>query len=199
VNLRRQLAIVALVYVIEGFPMGVFQRVLSVYFRRHDGSLAEIGMLSALAFAWTAKPLWSPLVERFGARQDWIRAALLAMMATLAAVAFLPVNPIGRPRSRSLSPASPLPPRTSRSAATRSDWSTAGEGPQTRCGLSRRARALEATSYDARWLGWHTRFSSRPAHGTLRSLGFTPPSRCRRRTNDRCTRWRGSCVRAWFP
>jgi PAT family beta-lactamase induction signal transducer AmpG len=95
VNLRRQLAIVALVYVIEGFPMGVYQRVLSVYFRRHDVSLAAIGMLSALALAWTAKPLWSPLVERFGARQDWIRAALLTMTAALVAVAFLPVSPIG--------------------------------------------------------------------------------------------------------
>lgn len=75
--------------------MGVYQRVLSVYFRRHDVSLAAIGVLSALAFAWTAKPLWSPLVERFGARQDWIRAALLVMTAALAAVAFLPVSPIG--------------------------------------------------------------------------------------------------------
>jgi PAT family beta-lactamase induction signal transducer AmpG len=95
VDLRRQLAIVALVYVIEGFPMGVYQRVLNVYFRRHDVSLTAIGLLSGLALAWTLKPLWSPLVERFGARQDWIRAALLAMAAALVAVAVLPVNPIG--------------------------------------------------------------------------------------------------------
>jgi PAT family beta-lactamase induction signal transducer AmpG len=91
---RRQLAIVALVYVIEGFPMGVFQHVLSVYFRRHGVALAEIGMLTALGYAWTAKPLWSPLVERIGARQDWIRGALLAMAAALAAIALLPANPI---------------------------------------------------------------------------------------------------------
>ena len=94
-NLRRQLAIVALVYVIEGFPMGVYQHVLSVYFRRHGVSLTEIGLLSALGFAWTAKPLWSPLVERFGARQDWIRGALFAMAASLAGVAALPASPIG--------------------------------------------------------------------------------------------------------
>jgi len=92
---RRQLAIVALVYVIEGFPMGVFQHVLSVYFRRHGVSLAEIGMLTALGYAWTAKPLWSPLVERIGTRQAWIRGALLAMAAALAAIAWLPANPIG--------------------------------------------------------------------------------------------------------
>ncbi len=94
-DLRRQLAVVALVYVIEGYPMGVYQHVLSVYFRRHGVSLTEIGLLAALGFAWTAKPLWSPLVERFGSRQDWIRGALLAMAAALAALAALPANPIG--------------------------------------------------------------------------------------------------------
>jgi MFS transporter, PAT family, beta-lactamase induction signal transducer AmpG len=92
---RRQLAIVALVYVIEGFPMGVFQHVLSVYFRRHGASLTAIGLLSVLAYAWMLKALWSPLVERIGTRQDWIRGALLAMAAALAAIALLPANPIG--------------------------------------------------------------------------------------------------------
>src|SRR5262245_53621632 len=75
--------------------MGVYQHVLSVYFRRHGVSLTEIGLLSVLGFAWTAKPLWSPLVDRFGTRQDWIRGALLAMTASLAAVAALPASPIG--------------------------------------------------------------------------------------------------------
>ncbi len=94
-DLRRQLAVVALVYVIEGFPMGVFQHVLSVYFRRHGVSLAEIGLLSALGYAWTAKAFWSPLVERLGTRQDWIRGGLAAMAAALTALALLPANPIG--------------------------------------------------------------------------------------------------------
>jgi PAT family beta-lactamase induction signal transducer AmpG len=78
-DLRRQLSVVALVYVIEGYPMGVFQNVIPLYFRRHDVSLTAIGLLSVLGFAWIVKPLWSPLVERFGARQDWIRGALVAM------------------------------------------------------------------------------------------------------------------------
>ncbi len=85
----------ALVYVIEGFPMGVYQNVFSVYFRRHDVSLTTIGLISALGFAWTLKPLWSPLVERFGRRQDWIRGSLLAMAGALAALAVLPPYPIG--------------------------------------------------------------------------------------------------------
>jgi hypothetical protein len=32
--------VIALVYLIEGYPMGVFQDVWSVYFRLHDVSLA---------------------------------------------------------------------------------------------------------------------------------------------------------------
>jgi PAT family beta-lactamase induction signal transducer AmpG len=92
---RRQLAVVALVYVIEGFPMGVFQHVLSVYFRRHGAALAEIGLLSALGYAWMLKALWSPLVERIGTRQDWIRGALVVMAMSLATVALLPASPIG--------------------------------------------------------------------------------------------------------
>ena len=94
-DLRRQLTVVALVYVIEGFPMGVYQNVLGVYFRRHDVSLTAIGLVSVLGFAWTAKPLWSPLVDRFGTRQDWIRGALLAMALALVGVAWLPASPIG--------------------------------------------------------------------------------------------------------
>ena len=81
-DLRRQLAVVALVYVIEGFPMGVYQHVLSVYFRRHGVSLTEIGLLSALGFAWTAE---AALVAARGALSARARTgfggSLLAMAA----------------------------------------------------------------------------------------------------------------------
>jgi PAT family beta-lactamase induction signal transducer AmpG len=80
VTLRRQLAIVAVVYVVEGFPMGVFADVWPVFFRRHGASLAEIGWLSGLSIAWSLKVLWSPLVDRFGERRRWI-AACVAVMA----------------------------------------------------------------------------------------------------------------------
>ena len=77
---RRQLAIVALVYVVEGFPMGVYADVWPVFFRRHGATLAEIGWLSGLSLAWSLKVLWSPLIDRFGERRRWI-AACLAVMA----------------------------------------------------------------------------------------------------------------------
>jgi PAT family beta-lactamase induction signal transducer AmpG len=85
--LARKLAIVAWVYVIEGFPMGVYANVLPVFLRRHDVSLTEIGILSGLSIAWSAKVLWSPLIDRFGDRRQWIAGALGVMAICLAALA----------------------------------------------------------------------------------------------------------------
>jgi len=94
VSLRRQLAIVALVYVIEGFPVGV-HNVWPVFFRRNEASLGEIGWLSVLGFAWSFKVLWSPLVDRFGERRGWIAGCLAAMAASQLALAAVADGGIG--------------------------------------------------------------------------------------------------------
>jgi PAT family beta-lactamase induction signal transducer AmpG len=80
----RKLSIVALLYVVEGFPMGVYMDVWPVFLRRHEVSTTAIGLLSALSFAWAAKVLWSPLVDRYGERRQWIVGALCVMAAALA-------------------------------------------------------------------------------------------------------------------
>jgi PAT family beta-lactamase induction signal transducer AmpG len=79
VGLRKKLFIIAAVYVVEGFPMGIFRDLWPVYFREHGVSLATIGALNLLFFAWSFKFLWSPLVDRFGERRQWIAAALCVM------------------------------------------------------------------------------------------------------------------------
>lgn len=94
-GLRRTLGIIALVYVIEGFPMGVYAHVWGVYFRRHDVALSALGLIGGLSLAWSLKVLWSPLVERYGSRLDWIRGALLAMAAALGVIAIADPQPIG--------------------------------------------------------------------------------------------------------
>jgi PAT family beta-lactamase induction signal transducer AmpG len=93
VSFRRKLGVIALVYLIEGYPMGVFQDVWSVYFRLHDVSLAIIGLISGLRLAWSAKVLWSPLIDRFGDRRSWIAGANVAMGVALAVMASTSAQP----------------------------------------------------------------------------------------------------------
>jgi len=95
VDLRRQLAVVALVYVIEGFPMGAYSSVFGFYFASQQAALASIGLLGWLSLAWSLKVMWSPIVERYGTRQQWIAGALIAMAAAFVALAWLPAKPIG--------------------------------------------------------------------------------------------------------
>ncbi len=81
---RRTLAWVALLYVAQGLPYGVTAKIWPVYFRSHGVSLTEIGLLGLLALPWSWKPLWAPLVDRFGARRAWI-VPCLVLLAVLAA------------------------------------------------------------------------------------------------------------------
>jgi PAT family beta-lactamase induction signal transducer AmpG len=85
VNLRRKLSIIALVYVIEGFPMGVHD-LWPIFLRRHGASLTEIGLLVGLSAAWALKVFWSPLVDRFGERRQWIAGALTVMSVSIICV-----------------------------------------------------------------------------------------------------------------
>ena len=86
--LRRKLTWVAVLYFAEGLPFGIAYDVWPVYFRVHGVSLAKIGLMSLLSLPWTWKMLWAPLVDRFGARQQWISASLLGL--AVATVAIIP-------------------------------------------------------------------------------------------------------------
>jgi len=85
-ELRRKLFWVSVLYFAEGFPFGLVVDNLPVYFRVHGVSLTQIGLMSLLGAPWTLKVLWSPLVDRFGSRQQWITACLLLMSVLLAAL-----------------------------------------------------------------------------------------------------------------
>lgn len=74
-----------MLYVAEGLPFGVVSKIWPVWFRTAGVSLAEIGLMSLLALPWSWKPLWAPLVDRFGSRRVWIASALslLTLLALL--------------------------------------------------------------------------------------------------------------------
>ncbi len=83
----RTLAVIAGIYLIEGFPAALFTDVWPVYLRESGVSLETIGALSGLSVAWGLKVLWSPLVDRFGSRQHWIAGALIVIALALLALA----------------------------------------------------------------------------------------------------------------
>lgn len=94
---RRVLLWVALLYVGQGLPYGVVSRVLPVYFRLNGVSLAEIGLLSLLSLPWTWKPLWGPLVDRFGSRRAWIVPCLAFLAVAVTILGRLPATEIAAP------------------------------------------------------------------------------------------------------
>ncbi len=82
-SLRRKLVWVAALYFAEGFPFGIALDNLPVYLRTHGVSLVEIGFLSLVGLPWTLKVLWSPLVDRYGEKRQWICTCLCCMAAAL--------------------------------------------------------------------------------------------------------------------
>jgi PAT family beta-lactamase induction signal transducer AmpG len=84
VELRTKIALVAGLYFVEGFPMGIFSDVWPVFLRDSGTSLEAIGGFSLIGLAWTAKVLWAPAVDGLGEWRHWIAAALTAMAAAVA-------------------------------------------------------------------------------------------------------------------
>jgi len=78
--LRRKLFWVAVLYFAEGLPFGIVKEVVPVYFKVSGVSLTDIGLASLLGLPWTLKVVWSPLVDRYGERRQWITGCLLALM-----------------------------------------------------------------------------------------------------------------------
>ena len=75
--------------------MGVYMDVWPVALRRYGVDLTAIGLFAGLYFAWSAKVLWSPFVDRYGERRDWIAGCMLAMAASLVAIAFSDLEQLG--------------------------------------------------------------------------------------------------------
>jgi len=75
---------VGILYFAQGFPFGIFREVWGVFFRAHGVSLKDIGMMELLGLPWIAKPLWAPLVDRYGDRRHWVAGCLVVLAITLA-------------------------------------------------------------------------------------------------------------------
>lgn len=94
ISTRLKFLVVALLYFSEGFPFGLINNLLSVYFRVKKISLEEIGLLSLLGLAWSLKIFWAPLVDRYGQRYSWIFPTQLLIASGSIILALL--NPISQ-------------------------------------------------------------------------------------------------------
>ena len=90
---RRKLAWVAVLYFAEGLPFGIVKDVVPVWMRVGGASLETIGLLSLIGLPWTLKFFWSPLVDRYGERRDWIAACLLVLAGATALFAWIEPAP----------------------------------------------------------------------------------------------------------
>jgi PAT family beta-lactamase induction signal transducer AmpG len=82
---------VAILYFAEGFPFGIVNDALPVFFRIHGIRLADIGLLSLVGLPWTLKFLWAPAVDLWGARRRWVVGCQILL--ALGLLAILAVDP----------------------------------------------------------------------------------------------------------
>lgn len=87
-SLPLKLLVVGVLYFAEGAPYGFVVTTLSFYLRGQGVALEQIGLLSLLGLAWSFKLLWSPLVDRFGSRADWLVPSQVAIALCLVGLAW---------------------------------------------------------------------------------------------------------------
>ena len=84
----RRLTVLSALYLAQGLPYGFQSFALPIFLRRSGASLTAIGLLSALSLPWLFKPLWAPLVDRYGlTRRTWIVPLTALFAATCFAAA----------------------------------------------------------------------------------------------------------------
>ncbi len=90
-KLNKKLLLVSLLYFAEGFPFGIIEQTLPVYFRLHGMSLVHVGFLSFLSLPYALKFIWAPAVDFMGSRRHWITAAQFLMAASI--LVLIPLDP----------------------------------------------------------------------------------------------------------
>lgn len=89
------LAILSALYFVQGLPFGFQANALPVFLREAGLSLGAVGLSRLLTIPWSVKPLWGPLVDRygwapFGRRKTWIIPLQLLLALALMAAAHSP-------------------------------------------------------------------------------------------------------------
>jgi MFS transporter, PAT family, beta-lactamase induction signal transducer AmpG len=80
-------SLASVLYFSEGLPYGIVKDFVPMYLRFRHVDLTSIGLLNVVAFSWTFKVLWSPLIDELGTYRRWITTAVAIMALTLAGMA----------------------------------------------------------------------------------------------------------------
>jgi PAT family beta-lactamase induction signal transducer AmpG len=84
-------AIAAALYFSEGLPYGIVTELFTAHLGfHHVPDRTATLVVNTAAFAWTAKFLWSPLVDVYGTYRRWIAGALVVMLGIYATLAVQP-------------------------------------------------------------------------------------------------------------
>ncbi|MBN1204439.1 MAG: MFS transporter [Myxococcaceae bacterium] len=82
-----KLGLLSTLYFVQGMPFGFQSTALPIYLWQQGVSVTGISFLGALSLPWLLKPLWAPLVERYGSerighRKSWILPLQVALAGT---------------------------------------------------------------------------------------------------------------------
>ncbi|QSQ17810.1 MFS transporter [Myxococcus landrumensis] len=89
-----RLALLGVLYFVQGMPFGFQATALPVYLREQGVSLTTLGFVGVLALPWGLKALWAPLVDRYhssrlGRRRSWILPMQAGLTLTCVAAGML--------------------------------------------------------------------------------------------------------------
>lgn len=87
VSFPRRLVTLFLLYTVQGLPYGFLVSVLPLFLRESGWSRTFIGFSGLIGLPWFLKPLWAPLVDRFGSptlgrRKSWILPCMGLLLAS---------------------------------------------------------------------------------------------------------------------
>lgn len=82
------IALLSTLYFVQGLPYGFQENALPGFLTKLGVSLAAVGAASALSWPWALKPLWAPVVDRYGSRKAWILPLQLLLALACVAAAF---------------------------------------------------------------------------------------------------------------
>lgn len=84
----RSTAILGALYFVQGMPYGFQTKALPIYLTDHHATMTQVSFAGALSLPWLLKPVWGPLVDRYGTRRRWIAGLQVPLALTQLVAAF---------------------------------------------------------------------------------------------------------------